>query len=65
MTTAAVSASGPIPRARGGMLRTIYIVWWRDIIRFWRDRARLVASFAHADGQGPHHTRRFFERRAR
>ena len=46
MTTAAVSASGPIPRARGGMLRTIYIVWWRDIIRFWRDRARLVASFA-------------------
>jgi ABC-2 type transport system permease protein len=28
------------------MLRTIYIVWWRDVIRFWRDRARLVASLA-------------------
>jgi len=46
MTTAAVSASGAIPRARGSMLRTIYIVWWRDVIRFWRDRARLVASLA-------------------
>src|SRR5207245_432495 len=45
MTTATVSASGSIPRARGGILRTIYIVWWRDVIRFWRDRARLVASF--------------------
>lgn len=27
-------------------LRTIYIVWWRDMIRFWRDRARLIASLA-------------------
>ncbi|HEV2012252.1 MAG TPA: ABC transporter permease [Candidatus Limnocylindria bacterium] len=46
MTTAAVSASGAIPRAGGGMLRTIYIVWWRDVIRFWRDRVRLIASLA-------------------
>lgn len=28
------------------MLRGIYIVWWRDVIRFWRDRIRLVSSFA-------------------
>ena len=27
-------------------MRAIWIVWWRDVIRFWRDRARLVASFA-------------------
>ena len=46
MTTAAMSASGAVPRAGGSMLRTIYIVWWRDVIRFWRDRARLVASLA-------------------
>ena len=46
MTTAAVSAAGSMRSAHGGMLRTIYIVWWRDVIRFWRDRARLGASFA-------------------
>ena len=45
MTTAAMSTAAA-PRAHGGMLRTIYIVWWRDVIRFWRDRARLVASLA-------------------
>ncbi|MDY6918003.1 MAG: ABC transporter permease [Chloroflexota bacterium] len=27
-------------------LRAIYIIWYRDLLRFWRDRARLVASFA-------------------
>jgi len=27
-------------------LRAIYIIWYRDILRFWRDRARLVASLA-------------------
>ena len=25
-------------------LRAIYIIWYRDILRFWRDRWRLVAS---------------------
>jgi len=35
-----------MPLARGSMLRTIYIVWWRDVVRFWRDRARLIASLA-------------------
>jgi ABC-2 type transport system permease protein len=24
----------------------IYVIWYRDLIRFWRDRARLVASLA-------------------
>jgi ABC-2 type transport system permease protein len=27
-------------------LRAIYIIWYRDIVRFWRDRARLIASLA-------------------
>src|SRR5688572_18071090 len=27
-------------------LRAIHMIWYRDILRFWRDRARLVASFA-------------------
>lgn len=27
-------------------LRAIYIIWYRDILRFWRDRARLFTSFA-------------------
>jgi ABC-2 type transport system permease protein len=30
----------------GGLLGAIYIVWWRDIIRYWRDRARVGASLA-------------------
>ena len=29
-----------------GSLRAIYIVWYRDLLRFWRDRARIAASFA-------------------
>ena len=35
-------------QSRGGVavatLRAIYIIWYRDMIRFWRDRFRLVAS---------------------
>jgi ABC-2 type transport system permease protein len=35
---------------RGGTvwptLRAIYIIWYRDVLRFWRDRIRLVASLA-------------------
>ncbi len=27
-------------------LRAIYIIWYRDILRFWRDRSRLIAAFA-------------------
>jgi len=46
MTATAMTTSGTAPRARGGFLRAVYIVWWRDLIRFWRDRARVAASFA-------------------
>ena len=35
---------------RGGTLwptlRAIYIIWYRDVLRFWRDRTRLAATFA-------------------
>ena len=27
-------------------LRAIYIIWYRDVLRYWRDRTRLVASLA-------------------
>jgi ABC-2 type transport system permease protein len=30
----------------GATLRAIYIIWYRDVIRYWRDRARIVASLA-------------------
>lgn len=38
----------PAPAARrsGSALRAIYIVWYRDILRFWRDRARVLGSLA-------------------
>jgi ABC-2 type transport system permease protein len=31
---------------RMATLRAIYIIWYRDILRYWRDRWRLVASLA-------------------
>jgi ABC-2 type transport system permease protein len=31
---------------RGATLRAIYIIWYRDLLRYWRDRWRLGASFA-------------------
>ncbi len=37
------------PRAvnvRRASLRTVYIIWYRDLLRYWRDRWRLVASLA-------------------
>jgi len=27
-------------------LRSVYIIWYREILRWWRDRARIVGSFA-------------------
>jgi ABC-2 type transport system permease protein len=30
----------------GSTLRAIFIIWYRDLLRFWRDRARFIASFA-------------------
>jgi ABC-2 type transport system permease protein len=49
MTTAAQRTSTlarPLGDVGGGLLGAIYIVWWRDIIRYWRDRARVAASLA-------------------
>ena len=39
----------PAPTAvdtRLASLRAIYIIWYRDLLRYWRDRWRLVASLA-------------------
>jgi ABC-2 type transport system permease protein len=36
-------------RPRGTLwptVRAIYIIWYRDVLRFWRDRARLAVTFA-------------------
>ena len=30
----------PVVDRRGATLRAIYMIWWRDILRFWRDRVR-------------------------
>ncbi len=38
-------AVGPVD-TRMASLRAIYIIWHRDILRYWRDRWRLVASLA-------------------
>ena len=51
-------------RAEALGLRVAFLPSWFDVDNP-EDLERLVASFAHADSQGPHHTRRFFERRAR
>lgn len=39
-------AAGRPSTGIGGSIRAIYIVWYRDLLRFWRDRARIAASFA-------------------
>jgi ABC-2 type transport system permease protein len=44
-TTAAGSQHAPVD-TRMASLRAIYIIWYRDILRFWRDRWRLLASLA-------------------
>jgi len=31
---------------RRATLRAIYIIWYRDVLRYWRDRMRLIASLA-------------------
>jgi ABC-2 type transport system permease protein len=49
MTTAAqhgTAIATPAGGLGGGLLGAIYIVWWRDILRYWRDRTRVVASLA-------------------
>src|SRR5713101_979610 len=42
-TTTATFAPADTRRAT---LRAIYIIWYRDVLRYWRDRLRLVASLA-------------------
>jgi ABC-2 type transport system permease protein len=42
---AATGAVQPVD-TRIASLRAIYILWYRDILRYWRDRWRLVASLA-------------------
>ena len=32
--------------ARVSLAQAVYIIWYRDLIRFWRDRVRLVMSLA-------------------
>ena len=47
VATSARAAALPAPAdTRMATLRAIYIIWYRDILRFWRDRWRLVASLA-------------------
>jgi ABC-2 type transport system permease protein len=50
VATAPHAAAAPAPPApadtRMATLRAIYIIWYRDLLRYWRDRWRLVASLA-------------------
>ncbi|HET6380745.1 MAG TPA: hypothetical protein VFH63_06875 [candidate division Zixibacteria bacterium] len=47
-TITAAGAAANRRRASGlsGTLRAIYIVWYRDILRWWRERPRIVISLA-------------------
>jgi ABC-2 type transport system permease protein len=44
-TTQPRVATPAAPPRAGGLLLAIYIVWRRDLLRYWRDRARVVFSF--------------------
>jgi ABC-2 type transport system permease protein len=47
VATSPHAVAPPAPAdTRMASLRAIYIIWYRDILRFWRDRWRLVASLA-------------------
>jgi ABC-2 type transport system permease protein len=43
-TTAPPAVVTTPPRVSVSMAQAVYIIWYRDIIRFWRDRVRLVMS---------------------
>jgi ABC-2 type transport system permease protein len=45
LTTPAVQRAQGV-NIRGATLRAIIIIWRRDLIRYWRDRMRVVASLA-------------------
>ena len=34
----------PVIDTRWASLRGIYMIWWRDLIRFWRDRTRVLGA---------------------
>ena len=44
-TPATSAAPAPVD-TRAASLRAVYIIWYRDLLRYWRDRWRLVASLA-------------------
>jgi ABC-2 type transport system permease protein len=45
--TAAILTSRPSStHVRVTMAQAVYIIWYRDVLRFWRDRTRLFASLA-------------------
>ncbi|HCG03285.1 MAG TPA: ABC transporter [Chloroflexi bacterium] len=41
-----VSAGRGAVNVRGASLRAVYIIWYRDVLRYWRDRWRVGASLA-------------------
>ncbi len=45
-TTAPPAVVTMPPRVSVSMAQAVYIIWYRDVIRFWRDRVRLVMSLA-------------------
>jgi ABC-2 type transport system permease protein len=48
-TTTTAAAARATRRTSSGFINTlrgIYIVWYRDLLRWWRDRARIVVSLA-------------------
>jgi len=45
-TAAPLSTARPEVDTRSASLRAVYIIWYRDLLRYWRDRWRLVASLA-------------------
>jgi ABC-2 type transport system permease protein len=47
MTVEAIGATTPrhaTVDVRWATLRGIYMIWWRDLIRFWRDRVRVLSA---------------------
>lgn len=44
--SAPIAARRKPARGARSIARAIYIIWYRDMLRFWRDRARMVGSLA-------------------
>ncbi len=44
-TSAGASPPAPVGTSIAS-LRAVYIIWYRDLLRFWRDRSRVVGSLA-------------------